>query len=142
VHNSWKSLSDEAYVSVGQINDYGISQSGGTLKIMDFVMSPHVAIMLRIEYRVAIPSTNKNETAYFSLGWTIFLPHFNQAGELIDQEIFEEVTMGPGLTPTGDFLWNPNFGGEKEKFSMRISANLSTSESADAMSTGASFFPS
>jgi hypothetical protein len=45
---------------------------------------------------------------FFTIGWTLHLPAFNGAGELSNEQVEMNFTMGPGTTPNGDLLWDAN----------------------------------
>jgi hypothetical protein len=86
----------------------GLSSGSGSLTIKNFIKHPLVALIFRVEYRATIPMTDYNEQMFFTLGWTIHLPDFNAAGELADTPIETNFTMGPGISPQGELLWDPN----------------------------------
>lgn len=70
-------MNEETYVSMGAPNERGMSSSGGTLTIGNFICHPLVALVFRIEYRAVLPNGERNETVQFTLGWTAHLPNFN-----------------------------------------------------------------
>jgi hypothetical protein len=107
-NNAWKNVSEDTYVSMGAPNESGISQSGGSLTIKNFIFNPMIALLFRVEYKAVLPSDKYNEQVYFTLGWFCHLPSFNAAGELSDETIEEEFLLGPGQAPSGELLWDPN----------------------------------
>lgn len=54
--NAWKNVNEETYVSMGPPNEKGISNSGGSLTIKNFICHPLVAIVFRVEYKAILPS--------------------------------------------------------------------------------------
>lgn len=83
--NTWKNVNEETYVSMGPPNDKGISVSGGSLTIKNFICHPLISLIFRVEYKAVLPTEKYNEQAYFTLGWVCHLPSFNAANELSDE---------------------------------------------------------
>ena len=128
-NNTWKNIVDDAYVSMSQPSEKGISQSGGSLTIKQFISHPLVALIFRVEYKAVIPmDSGRNEQVFFTLGWSCHLPTFNAAGELSDELIDVKFKLGPGSTPTGDLLWDPN-SEETSFYQVRMRAFISVSAS-------------
>lgn len=107
-NNTWRNITDEAYVSLDPPNERGESHFMGSLPIKNLVLHPLVALIFRIEYKAIVPIESRNEQLYFTLGWHCHLPAFNAANELCDEAIDAKFTLGPGSTPNGDLLWDPN----------------------------------
>lgn len=61
-----------------------------------------------MQYKVTVPMVDSNEQMNFTLGYMMHLPDFNAANELSDSHIDANFTMGPGVTPQGELLWDPN----------------------------------
>ena len=78
------------------------------LTIKNFIKHPLVALIFRVEYRATIPMNDHNEQMFFTLGFNMHLPDFNAAGELSDSPIDTTFNMGPGISPQGELLWDPN----------------------------------
>jgi len=78
------------------------------LTIKNLICHPLIALIFRVEYKATIPTISGNEQIFFTLAWTLYLPAFNAAGDLSDELIDTTFTMGPGTTPSGDLLWDPN----------------------------------
>jgi hypothetical protein len=107
-NNTWRNITDDTYVSMNPPNEQGVSSSGGSLTIKNFICHHLVALIFRVEYRATVPMDQHNEQVFFTLGWTCHLPAFNAAGDLSDEMLEATFTMGPGSTPQGDLLWDPN----------------------------------
>jgi hypothetical protein len=100
--NTWKNIVDDSYVSMAPPNEKGISQSGGSLTIKNFINHPLIALIFRVEYKAVVPIEGRNEQVFFTLGWSCHLPTLNPAGELSDELIDCKFKLGPGCTPNGD----------------------------------------
>lgn len=107
-NNTWKNITEDTYVSMGPPNEQGISTSGGSLTIKNFICHPLVALMFRIEYKAVLPTEKSSEQCFFTLGWCCHLPSFNAAGDLSDETMEAEFELGPGSAPSGELLWDPN----------------------------------
>ena len=107
-NNTWKNINDNAIVNMTAPNDKGICMSNGTLAIKNFIMHPLVALIFRLEYKASIPLGQRREQVYFNIGWTLHLPAFNAANELSDEMVDCKFILGPGQTPNGDLIWDPN----------------------------------
>jgi hypothetical protein len=59
------------------------------------------------------------------------LPAFNAAGELSDEQLDTAFTMGPGTTPNGDLLWDPN-AEDTNYYQLRLKAFISVNASPPA----------
>ncbi len=53
-NNTWKNIVEDAYVSMGSPNQQGVSVSGGSLTIKNFICHPLVALLIRVEYKASI----------------------------------------------------------------------------------------
>ena len=107
-NNSWTNICEDTYVSMGRPNEQGISMSGGSLTLKNFICHPLVAIVFRVEYKAILPTDVDNKEVNFTLAWTYHVPTINQVGGLSDEVIETEFELGPGSVPTGDLLWDPN----------------------------------
>lgn len=108
-NNTWKNVCEDTYVSMSPPNEQGLSSSGGSLTLKNFLCNPLVAVVFKIEYKAVLPSdSSANESAFFTLGWTFHVPTYNPAGELVDETFESEVELGPGTVPSGELLWDPN----------------------------------
>ena len=125
-NNTWRNITDDAYVSMSAPNEQGVSTSGGSLAIKNFIQHPLVALMFRVEYKAIIPIENRQEQVFFTLGWSLHLPEFNPAGDLCDGMIDAKFTLGPGASPTGDLLWDPN-ADDTNFYQVRMRSFISTS---------------
>ena len=88
----------------------------------NFVVDPNVAILIKLEYVVAVPMGDKIENTSFVVGYAICMPQLD-GDRFIPHPFDETVTTGPGVAPTGEMLWDPNF--EQENMVHRIAINLS-----------------
>jgi hypothetical protein len=59
------------------------------------------------------------------------LPDFNAAGELSDCPIDTNFNMGPGVSPQGDLLWDPN-SQDSNFYQLKMKAFVSVSASPPA----------
>lgn len=50
-HNTWKQLTTPSLISLS-LNSHGVVQPTGSLKILDYVLHPKVALIFKLEYRV------------------------------------------------------------------------------------------
>lgn len=73
-NNTWKDVNEETYVSMGPPTEKGISFSGGSLTIKNFICHPLVALLFKIEYKAVISTDQHSEQVYFTLGWCCNLP--------------------------------------------------------------------
>lgn len=62
---------------MGPPTENGISYSGGSLTINNFVCHPLVALVFRIEYKAIIQTEKGNENLFFNIGWCCHLPNIN-----------------------------------------------------------------
>ena len=124
-NNTWRNICDEASVSMNAPNEQGICHSAGSLVLKNYICHPLVALLFRVEYTARIGSGQGSEKVFFTLGWTLHLPDINMAGELKEELKFTKVTLGPGSTPSGDLLWNPNSDDHKV-YEVLVSAYMST----------------
>lgn len=49
----------------------------------------------------------------FILGWSFFIPQYNEADEIIEEPIDIALEVGPGVSPFGDILWCPGVNPEE-----------------------------
>ena len=61
VNNTWKNMNEDTYVSMGPPNEQGISYSGGSLTIKNFVCHPFTAMVFKVEYKAILPTEKMNE---------------------------------------------------------------------------------
>ena len=128
VNNTWRNVVEDAYTSMSSPNQQGVSTSGGSLTIKNFICHPMVALIFRVEYKATIPMPNGNEQMFFTIGWTLHLPAFNAAGELSNEQLETNFTMGPGTTPNGDLLWDAN-AEDTKYYQVKIKAWISVNSS-------------
>jgi len=128
-NNTWKNICEDTYVSMSPPNERGISQSGGSLTLKNFICHPLVSLVFKIEYKAVLPSDSANESAYFTLGWTFHVPTYNAAGGLADETMECDVELGPGSVPTGELLWDPN-ADDINHYNIKMKALISTSSVA------------
>ncbi|CDW71325.1 UNKNOWN [Stylonychia lemnae] len=107
-NNSWQNICTESQSTLNPPNENGISISGGSITLKNFICHPLVALVFRIEYKAMLPSEKGNDSFYFTIGWTYHVPTFNNAGGLQDETIEADVELGPGCVPSGELLWDPN----------------------------------
>lgn len=55
-NNSWTNICEDTYVSMGPPNEQGVSNSGGSLTLKNFICHPLVSIVFRVEYKAIMPS--------------------------------------------------------------------------------------
>jgi len=125
-NNTWKNITDDTYVSMGAPNQQGVSLSGGTLAIKNFICHPLVALIMRVEYKASITLDKHREQVFFTLGFTAHLPAFNAAGDLADESLDVKFILGPGQAPNGELLWDPN-ADDKQFYQVRMRAYISSS---------------
>ena len=79
-----------------------------------------------------------NEQMYFTLGYMMHMPEFNAANEISDGIIDANFTMGPGVTPQGELLWDPN-ADNTTYYQLKMKAVVSVSASPPLISPDAGF---
>ena len=89
-------------------NEDGISAATSVLTVKNVPLTQNIALIFKMEFSAQIPTNNSGGTtlAFFTLGWTIHMPEFNMGGELKEDNLNIDFTMGPGTSVLGDFLWN------------------------------------
>lgn len=61
INNTWKNVNDDTYVSMGPPNEKGLSFSGGSLTLKNFICHPLVSLLFKVEYKAILPSEKHNE---------------------------------------------------------------------------------
>ena len=67
------------------------------------------------------------------LGWALHLPYVSEGGRIPETDVQLDLTMGPGVSITGDVVWDQSQGRAKDqKLRVKLTALLSTSETVSA----------
>ena len=72
---------------------------------------------------------------FFTIGWTLHLPAFNAAGELSNEQLETNFTMGPGTTPNGDLLWDAN-AEDTKYYQVKLQAFISVNSASPPANAG------
>ena len=65
----------------------------------------------------------------FVLGWALHLPYVSPKGRLLEGEIQLDLTMGPGVSATGEVVWDQSqFRTKDPKLRVKLAAIISQSE--------------
>lgn len=85
----------------------GNIQSSGSVKILDFAMHELVALIVKLAYRVQIRDNYIGDRMQdFVIGQAIYMPQITKEGNLPSIESQFDLSMGPGVTLTGEMLWD------------------------------------
>ena len=108
--NTWKSSGNKTFISLNPPNGDGAYKAIGYTEINDFIIDLKVAITFKMEFRLEMPTSDKKKKkdAFFTIGWSYFLPNYKENGELIPGNIDCNFILGPGSTPDGKPLWTPD----------------------------------
>ena len=77
------------------------------LKIENVVVDTDIALIFKVEYTLRVVGSD-NLYFTFVLGWFIHIPTITRDGIWLDKTLDTRFIMGPGVTVTGDLLWEPN----------------------------------
>ena len=99
--NTWKSSGNKTFVSLNPPNRDGTYKAIGYTEIKDFIIDPKVAITFKMEFRLEMPTSDKKkkEDAFFTIGWSYYLPNYKENGELNSEIISCDFILGPGADP-------------------------------------------
>ena len=106
-HNSW-CVYKKDFSGLQKPGIDGYSGTTAKFTLDNFVLDPNVAILVKLEYVVAVPMGDKIENTSFMVGYAICMPEI-MGDRFIPCSFDETVTTGPGVAPTGEMLWDPNF---------------------------------
>ena len=77
------------------------------MKILDFSMHEMIALIVKLTYRVQIRDNYMGDRMQdFVIGQAIHLPYITKEGNLPAVETQFDLSMGPGVTLTGEMLWD------------------------------------
>ena len=70
-------------------------------------MHEMIALIVKLQYRVQIKDNSEGDRIQdFVIGQAIHLPHMSKDGNLPMVETQFDLSMGPGVTLTGEMLWD------------------------------------
>lgn len=106
-HNTWRQIGQNSFISMN-LDLKGQIQTSGSIKILDFCMHPLIALLFKLEYRVTLKYANGSERIHdYILGYCIHLPALlSSNADILQQDLNFDLIMGPGISLTGDILWD------------------------------------
>ena len=126
-HNTWCVYSKD-YASLEKPDSHGFSTASSVFTLYNCILDPNVAIVVKLEYLVAVPVGAKLENTRFLIGYAIIMPELEDK-EFVDSVSEEIFTTGPGVGPTGELLWDPCFEkrNERHKVALVLRGRITTS---------------
>ena len=109
-HNSWKQIGSEVQIAiVEQRNGQFAPETGKLIQFTEHFFHRMVALVFKFAYRVQFLSQtdkNYNRAQEFVIANAVYMPKITTLGELQEDEVKLEMKMGPGVSITGDVLWD------------------------------------
>lgn len=110
-HNTWTFVNlnkGKNFISLSQPDPQtNTCKLAGVLKIENVVVDTDIALIFKVEYTLRVVGSD-NLYFTFVLGWFIHIPTITRDGIWLDKTLDTRFIMGPGVTVTGDLLWEPN----------------------------------